>query len=89
MSQGLNPDEFVTKQVFYTSKDGTKVPMFIVHKKDLVIDASTPHPTVLYGYGGFNVSLQPSFSISRVLWMQYFRGVFAMANIRGGSAKFG
>jgi prolyl oligopeptidase len=77
----FDPDAFETKQIFYKSKDGTKVPMFIMHKKGLVLDGS--NPTVLYGYGGFNISLTPGFSISRVVWMEQ-GGVYAIANLRGG-----
>jgi prolyl oligopeptidase len=70
-----------TKQVFVTSKDGTRVPMFLVHRKGLVLDGS--HPTLLYGYGGFDISLTPGFSISRAVWLE-MGGVYAMANLRGG-----
>ncbi len=77
----FNPDLYETKQVFYNSKDGTKVPMFIVHKKGLKLNGK--NPTLLYGYGGFNVSVLPSFSISRLLLLEN-DGVFALANIRGG-----
>ena len=77
----FNPDDFVVKQVFYNSKDGTRVPMFIAHKKGLKLDGK--NPTLLYGYGGFNISLTPSFSISRLQWME-MGGVFALANLRGG-----
>jgi len=79
---GFDASLFTTKQVFYDSKDGTKIPMFIVHRKDLVKDGSSP--CWQYGYGGFNISLPPSFSVARVLFMQAFNGVFAMPNIRGG-----
>jgi prolyl oligopeptidase len=72
---------FVSEQVFYTSKDGTKIPMFIVHKPGLKMDGS--NPVYLYGYGGFNVSLTPSFSVSRLLFIEQ-GGIFAMANLRGG-----
>jgi prolyl oligopeptidase len=78
-------DDFETKQVFYTSKDGTKVPMFITHKKGLKMDGS--NPTLLYGYGGFNVSLTPTFSVSRAVMMEN-DGIYVMANIRGGG-EFG
>ena len=77
----FNPDDYEVKQVFYSSKDGTKVPMFIAHKKGLKIDGS--NPTLLYGYGGFSVPLTPTFSITRVAWME-MGGVFAMPNLRGG-----
>ncbi|MBK9417523.1 MAG: S9 family peptidase [Flavobacteriales bacterium] len=77
----FDPSQFVTEQVFYPSKDGTKVPMFIVHKKDL--EKSGKNPTLLYAYGGFNVSLSPSFSTSRMILLEQ-GGVFALANLRGG-----
>jgi prolyl oligopeptidase len=72
---------FETKQVFFSSKDGTRIPMFITHKKGLKLDGS--NPTYLYGYGGFNISLLPSFSISMATWME-MGGVYAMPNLRGG-----
>ncbi|HZK06957.1 MAG TPA: prolyl oligopeptidase family serine peptidase [Bacteroidales bacterium] len=72
---------FETKQVFYTSKDGTKVPMFIVHKAGITLDGT--NPTLLYGYGGFNISLTPSFSTQRLILLEN-GGVFAMPNLRGG-----
>lgn len=75
------PTNFEVKQVFYKSKDGTKVPMFIIHKKGLKLDGT--NPTLLYGYGGFNISLTPNFSVSRLTWME-MGGVYAMANLRGG-----
>jgi len=77
----FNPDDYETKQVFYESKDGTQVPMFIVHRKDLKMDGQ--NPTYLYGYGGFNVSLTPGFSVARLYWLEN-GGVFAMPNLRGG-----
>ncbi|HYE49663.1 MAG TPA: prolyl oligopeptidase family serine peptidase [Azospirillaceae bacterium] len=73
--------QYQVSQVFYTSKDGTRVPMFIAHRKGL--DLSKGAPTLLYGYGGFNVSLLPAFSVSRLAWME-MGGVFALANLRGG-----
>jgi prolyl oligopeptidase len=78
----FQPQEYEVKQVFYQSKDGTRVPMFIAHKKGIKLDGS--NPTLLYGYGGFSIALTPTFSISRVAWME-MGGVFAMANLRGGS----
>lgn len=77
----FSPDDYEVKQVFYSSKDGTKVPMFIAHKKGLKLDGN--NPTLLYGYGGFNISLTPGFSVSRLQWME-MGGVFALANLRGG-----
>ena len=77
----FDSSDYVVKQVFYPSKDGTRVPMFITHRKDLAFDGNTP--TMLYGYGGFNVSLQPAFSITRLAWME-MGGVYAVANLRGG-----
>lgn len=77
----FNPDLYETKQVFYNSKDGTRVPMFITYKKGIKLDGN--NPTYLYGYGGFNISLSPSFSVSLLVWME-MGGVYAMANIRGG-----
>ena len=75
------PANYEVKQVFFESKDGTRVPMFVSHKKGLALDGS--NPTLLYGYGGFNISLTPSFSVSRLAWME-MGGVFAMPNLRGG-----
>lgn len=72
---------YESKQVFYTSKDGTKIPMIITHKKGLKLDGT--NPTMLYGYGGFNVSLTPSFSIANAVWMEN-GGVYAVPNLRGG-----
>jgi len=73
--------DFVSKQIFYTSKDGTEVPMIITHKKGINYDGA--NPTILYGYGGFNVSLTPSFSITRAVWLEQ-GGIYAVANLRGG-----
>lgn len=77
----FNSDDYESKQVFYTSKDGTKVPMIISYKKGTKLDGK--NPTILYGYGGFNVSLTPSFSIANAVWMEN-GGVYAVPNIRGG-----
>ncbi len=77
----FDPRDYETRQVFYASKDGTRVPMFIAHRKGLRPDGNAP--TYLYGYGGFNISLTPSFSVSRLVWME-MGGIFAMANLRGG-----
>ena len=77
----FNPDDYVVKQVFYASKDGTRIPMFLAHRADLNLDGN--RPTLLYAYGGFNISLTPSFSISRLAWME-MGGIFAMPNLRGG-----
>jgi prolyl oligopeptidase len=77
----FEPSDYEVRQTFFQSKDGTRVPMFVVHRKGL--DLSGGAPTLLYAYGGFNVSLPPSFSTTRVAWME-MGGVFALANIRGG-----
>ena len=77
----FNPDDYETRQIFYSSKDGTKVPMFITHKKGIKLDGT--NPTYLYAYGGFNISLRPSFSTSRIVWLEN-GGVYAQPNIRGG-----
>ena len=77
----FDPEDFVVKQVFFPSKDGTRIPMFIAHRRDLKPEGALP--TLLYGYGGFNISLPPRFSISRLAWME-MGGVFAQANLRGG-----
>ncbi|KAK3879670.1 hypothetical protein Pcinc_015778 [Petrolisthes cinctipes] len=87
--EGFDPTQFQMRQVFYSGKDGTRIPMFLVHGKDL--PRPTPNtqdapntPTLLYGYGGFNISIQPYFSISRVIFLQIFKGLVAIPNIRGG-----
>ena len=77
----FDPAEYEVKQVFYSSKDGTKVPMFVAHKKGIKLDGA--NPTLLYGYGGFDISLTPGFSVSRLQWME-MGGVMAVANLRGG-----
>ena len=77
----FDPDAYETRQVFYANKDGTKVPMFIVHKKGLEMNGQ--NPTYLYGYGGFNISLSPYFSITNLYWLEN-GGVYAMPNLRGG-----
>jgi prolyl oligopeptidase len=77
----FNPEDYESKQVFYTSKDGTKVPMIITFKKGTKLDGK--NPTILYGYGGFNISLTPSFSIVNAIWMEQ-GGIYAVPNIRGG-----
>ena len=82
---GLNPDDYVTEQVFYTSKDGTRVPMFLTYRKDLKRDGK--NPVYLYGYGGFNITLNPGFSPNRILWLEN-GGIYAQANLRGG-AEYG
>ena len=77
----FDPEGYESKQIFYTSKDGTKVPMFIVHKKGLQLDGN--NPTLLYSYGGFDISMTPSFSISRLVWLEN-GGIYAQPSIRGG-----
>lgn len=77
----FNPNDYVSTQVFYTSKDGTKIPMIITHKKG--VKPNGKNPTILYGYGGFNISLTPSFSIANAVWMEQ-GGVYAVPNLRGG-----
>jgi prolyl oligopeptidase len=77
---GFHPGDYTVEQLFYTSKDGTRVPMFVVGRRDL---PAVPAPTLLYGYGGFNIPVPPAFAASRIAWMEA-GGVFAVANIRGG-----
>lgn len=79
---GLNPDDYITEQVFYPSADGTKIPMFLTYKKGL--EKNGQNPVYLYGYGGFNISLTPGFSPNRLLWLEN-GGIYAQANLRGGS----
>jgi len=78
-------EAYVARQIFYESKDGTKVPMFLVHRRGIRLDGN--NPTLLYGYGGFNQSMKPTFSTSRLMWLEQ-GGVFAMPNLRGGG-EFG
>ena len=77
----FNPDDYIVEQVFYPSKDGTKVPMFITHKKGIKLDGT--NPTLLYGNGGFSISLMPGFYIARIGWLE-MGGIYAMPNLRGG-----
>ncbi|MFD1615776.1 prolyl oligopeptidase family serine peptidase [Gelatiniphilus marinus] len=77
----FNSTDYVSNQVFYTSKDGTKIPMMITHKKGLELNGK--NPTILYGYGGFNISLTPSFNIANAVWMEQ-GGIYAVPNLRGG-----
>lgn len=77
----FHPKDYETKQIFYTSKDGTRVPMFITHKKGIKLDGN--NPTLLYGYGGFDISITPAFSVANLVWME-MGGVYVVANIRGG-----
>ena len=78
----FNPEDYTTEQIFYTSKDGTKVPMFLTYKKGLKKDGK--NPTLLYGYGGFNITLNPGFSVMRIPFLER-GGIYVMANLRGGN----
>ncbi len=78
----VKPENYEVKEVFYASKDGTKVPLFLAHKKGLVLDGT--NPTLLYGYGGFNAAMSPGFSVANLVWME-MGGVYALACIRGGN----
>ncbi|MEA3450840.1 MAG: prolyl oligopeptidase family serine peptidase, partial [Bacteroidota bacterium] len=78
---GIDLDKFVVEQIFYESKDGTKIPMFLIHKKDIKLDGK--NPTWLYAYGGFNISITPYFDVRKLPWLEN-GGVYAIANIRGG-----
>src|SRR5207249_9335155 len=82
----FDPSGYETKQVFYTSKDGTRVPMFITHKKGIKLDGT--NPTYLYGYGGFHISLTPSFSVSLLAWLAV-GGVYRLPNLPGGGGDGG
>ena len=77
----IDPEDYVVEQVFYESEDGTRVPMFIVHKEGIELDGT--NPTLLYGYGGFNISLTPRYRVTRLGWLE-LGGVYAVANLRGG-----
>ncbi len=77
----FNPEDYESNQIFYSSKDGTKIPMIITHKRGL--DLNGKNPTILYGYGGFNISLTPSFSIVNAVWLEQ-GGIYAVPNLRGG-----
>ena len=79
--EGFNPDNYETRQVFYSSKDGTRVPLYIVSRKGARLEGN--NPTILYGYGGFNISMEPKFSASIACWLE-MGGVYAMPNLRGG-----
>jgi prolyl oligopeptidase len=78
---GFDPEKFETRQVFYASKDGTRVPMFVTAKKETKLDGN--NPTLLYGYGGFDNAITPAFSVSMMVWLE-MGGVYAVANLRGG-----
>ena len=77
----FNPEDYESNQIFYTSKDGTRIPMIITHKKGVRLNGK--NPTILYGYGGFNISLTPSFSVTNLVWME-LGGIYAVPNLRGG-----
>lgn len=79
---GIKADDFVSEQVFYESKDGTRVPMFITRPKDIKQDGTAP--AILYAYGGFSISLNPFFSPTFLTWIQHYKGVLAVPNLRGG-----
>ncbi len=78
----FNQDEYETKQVFFTSKDGTKVPVFLSYRKGIKLNGN--NPVLLYGYGGFNIPMTPSFSVSNLFFMEQ-GGIYAVVNLRGGS----
>jgi prolyl oligopeptidase len=79
----FDPEAYMTEQVFYTSKDGTRVPMFVTRKKGVLLK-NGQNPTLLYGYGGFNISVVPNFSVANLVWME-MGGIYAVANLRGGN----
>jgi len=79
---GFDPTPFKVDQIFYKSKDGTKIPMFVVARENMKFNGN--NPTLLYGYGGFNISMTPSFSVMRLLFSQHMNGIIAIPNIRGG-----
>ncbi|MEX2259638.1 MAG: prolyl oligopeptidase family serine peptidase [Woeseia sp.] len=81
VSVDFNPGDFVVRQEFFHSPDGTRIPMFIAHHRNVALDGN--NPTILYGYGGFNIALQPAFSVSSLVWME-MGGIWAVANLRGG-----
>jgi prolyl oligopeptidase len=78
---GFDSANYVTRQVFYASRDGTRIPMFITHRRDLRPSAQTP--AILYGYGGFDISITPQFSVSNIVWLD-LGGIYAVPNLRGG-----
>jgi prolyl oligopeptidase len=80
--KGFDAEAFRTEQIFYEGKDGTRIPMFLVHNRTL--QRNGDNPVLLYGYGGFNISLLPSFSVFQLVWIQHYGGVLAIPNIRGG-----
>ncbi len=83
----FDPEDYVVEQLFFESTGGARVPMFVVHRRDVTTTLNAPHPTLLYGYGGFAISLTPGFSVSRLAWLE-MGGVLAVANLRGG-AEYG
>lgn len=83
----FDPEDYVVEQLFFESTGGARVPMFVVHRRDVTTALNAPHPTLLYGYGGFAISLTPGFSVSRLAWLE-MGGVLAVANLRGG-AEYG
>jgi len=80
--KGFDSSDYVTEQIFFTSKDGTRVPMFVTHSKDIVLDGN--NPTLMYGYGGFNIAITPSYSCSQMIFIKHLGGVVCEVNARGG-----